>query len=110
MPSSGSADRAKAGPLHSDCQSKGEKEPRPFFSETWTTLATRPSDPDVHVFVVCLADKFYEIVPDDVRKQDPWQGQNRGEMANLATQYLLDLEEQGYALVRCELAVFKPEA
>jgi hypothetical protein len=31
-------------------------------------------------------------------------------MANLATQYLLDLEEQGYALVRCELAVFKPEA
>jgi hypothetical protein len=31
-------------------------------------------------------------------------------MANLATRYLLDLEEQGYALVRCELAVFKPEA
>ena len=30
-PSSGSADRAKAGPLHSDCQSEGEKEPRPFF-------------------------------------------------------------------------------
>jgi len=23
--------------------------------------------------------------------------------------YLLDIEEQGYSLVRCELAVFKPE-
>jgi len=30
-------------------------------------------------------------------------------MANLATQYLLDIEEQGYALVTCEEAVFKPE-
>jgi len=30
-------------------------------------------------------------------------------MANLATPYLLDIEEQGYALVRCELAVFKLE-
>jgi hypothetical protein len=65
---------------------------------------------DNHVFVVCLADKFYEIVPDDVRKQGPWQGQHRGEVANLNTQYLIDIEEQGYALVRCEAAVFKPEA
>ena len=31
-------------------------------------------------------------------------------MANLATQYLLEIEEQGYVLVRCEAAVFKPEA
>jgi hypothetical protein len=52
------------------------------------------------VFVVCR---------DDVRKQGPWQGQHRGEMANLAAQYILDIEEYGYALVRCELAVFKPE-
>jgi hypothetical protein len=37
-------------------------------------------------------------------------GSAQGEMANLATQYLLDIEEQGYALVTCELAVFKPEA
>ena len=35
---------------------------------------------------------------------------HRGEMANLATQYLLDIEQQGYALVRCEAAVFKPDA
>jgi hypothetical protein len=34
---------------------------------------------------------------------------HRGELANLNTQYLLDIEEQGYSLVRCELAVFKPE-
>jgi hypothetical protein len=64
---------------------------------------------DLHVFVVCRDGRFYEVVPDDVRKQGPWQGQHRGEMANLATQYLLDIEEQGYALVPCEAAVFKPE-
>jgi len=34
---------------------------------------------------------------------------HRGELANLNTQYLLDIEEQGYSLVRCEVAVFKPE-
>ena len=75
-----------------------------------TCYQTLRSVSDVHVFVVCLADKFYEIVPDDVRKLGPWQGQHTGEMANLATQYLLDIEEQGYALARCEAAVFRPEA
>jgi hypothetical protein len=65
---------------------------------------------DNHVFVVCYDGKFYENVPEGVRKQGPWQGQHRGELANLNTQYLLDIEEQGYALVRCEAAVFKPEA
>jgi hypothetical protein len=30
-------------------------------------------------------------------------------MANLITSYLLDIKEQGYSLVRCELAVFMPE-
>jgi hypothetical protein len=65
---------------------------------------------DNHVFVVCRDGTFYEIVPDDVRKQGPWQGQHRGELANLNTQYLIDIEEQGYALVRCEAAAFKPEA
>jgi hypothetical protein len=64
---------------------------------------------DNHVFVVCRDGTFYEIVPDDVRKRGPWQGQHRGEMANFATQYLLDIEEQGYAVVRCEAAVFKAE-
>ena len=43
---------------------------------------------DNHVFVVCRDGTFYEIVPEDVRKQGPWQGQHRGEMANLTTQYL----------------------
>ena len=62
-----------------------------------------------HVFVICRDGTFYEIVPDDVRKQGPWQGQHRGEMANFATQYLRDIEEQGYALVICEATVFQPE-
>jgi hypothetical protein len=33
-----------------------------------------------------------------------------GELANIVTSYLIEIEEQGYALVRCELAVFKPES
>ena len=42
-------------------------------------------------------------------KRGPWQGQHRGELANLNTQYLLDIEEQGHALVTCEEAVFRPK-
>jgi hypothetical protein len=34
---------------------------------------------------------------------------HRGELANLAMPYLLDVTEQGYALGMCEEAVFKPE-
>ncbi len=34
---------------------------------------------------------------------------HRGEITALNPDYWLDIEEQGYALVRCELAVFKPE-
>ena len=64
---------------------------------------------DTHVFVLCRDGTFYEIVPQDIRKQGPWQGQHRGDLANLNTLYLIDIEEQGYALVRCEHAVFKPE-
>jgi hypothetical protein len=70
---------------------------------------TLRSGSDVHLFVVCRDGTFYESVPAEVRKRGPWQVQHRGEMANLNTQYLGDVEEQGYALVRCELAVFKPE-
>ncbi len=38
---------------------------------------------DHHVFVVCHDSKFYESVPEEVRKRGPWQGQHRGELANL---------------------------
>ena len=51
----------------------------------------------------------YGTVPDHVRQRGPWQVQHRGELASLNTQYLIDVEEQGYSPVRCELAVFKPK-
>jgi hypothetical protein len=63
---------------------------------------------DNHVFVVCRDGKFYDL-PEHVRQRGPWQGQHRGELEHLNTQYLLDIEQQGYALVRCEVGVFKPE-
>jgi hypothetical protein len=64
---------------------------------------------DVHVFVLCYAGSFYERVPADVRKQGPWQGNRRGAVANLKPEYRLPAARDGYALVRCEHAVFKPE-
>ncbi len=63
---------------------------------------------DHHNFVVCRDGEFYSL-PDHVRHRGPWQGMYRGELADLAMPFLLDLEEQGYSLVRCELAVFRPE-
>jgi hypothetical protein len=63
---------------------------------------------DNRVFVVCRDGGFYDLL-DCVRHRGPWQGMHRGDLANLNPDYWLDVEEQGYSLVRCELAVFKPE-
>jgi hypothetical protein len=65
---------------------------------------------DHHVFVVCRDGTFYELVPEEVRQQGPWQGQHRGEVEKLKPEYHLALARAGYALVRCEAAVFKPKA
>jgi hypothetical protein len=64
---------------------------------------------DNHVFLVCRDGTFYELVPADVRKQGPWQGMHRGEIEKLKPEYRLALARDGYALVKCESAVFKPE-
>jgi hypothetical protein len=64
---------------------------------------------DHHIFVLCYDGSFYESVPEDVRKQGPWQGQHRGAVEALKSEYRLALARDGYALVTCELAVFKPE-
>jgi hypothetical protein len=64
---------------------------------------------DVHVFVVCFDGSFYERVPDDVRRLGPWQGNRRGAVEALKPEYRLALARDGYALVKCDEAVFKPE-
>ena len=38
---------------------------------------------DTLVFVICRDGTFYEIVPDDIRRQGPWQGQHLGEVERL---------------------------
>ena len=43
------------------------------------------------------------------RHQGPWQGMRRGEIEKLKPEYRLVPARDGYALARCELAVFKPE-
>ena len=64
---------------------------------------------DNHVFVVCRDGAFYEFVPGDIRRQGPWQGQHRGEVECLKPEYRLALARDGYMLVKCEHAVFRPE-
>jgi hypothetical protein len=64
---------------------------------------------DNHLFVVCRGGAFYELVPDEVRKQGPWQGMHRGEIELLKPEYRLALARDGYAPVKCEFAVFKPD-
>ena len=65
---------------------------------------------DLHVFVLCYEGTFYEAVPADVRKQGPWQGNRRGAVKALRPEYRLALARDGFALVKCEHAVFMPEA
>ncbi len=64
---------------------------------------------DNHVFVICYDGRFDEL-PHHVRQQGPWQGMHRGEIEKLKANYRRALARDGYALVKCELAVFKPEA
>jgi hypothetical protein len=64
---------------------------------------------DNHVFVICRDGRFYEDLPLDVRRRGPWQGMQRGLVMHLRPEFWLDLEEQGYALVRTDLAILEPE-
>jgi hypothetical protein len=45
-----------------------------------------------------------------VRRLGPWQGNRRGAVEALKPEYRVALARDGYALVKCELAVFKPGA
>ena len=74
-----------------------------------TRYQTLRSVSDVHVFLLCYDGSFYERVPADVRKQGPWQGNRRGAVEALKPEYRLALDRDGYALVKCEHAVFNPE-
>jgi hypothetical protein len=65
---------------------------------------------DNHVHLICGADEAFADLPDHVRHQGPWRVMSRGEIDKLKPEYRLALARDGYALVKCELAVFKPEA
>ena len=63
-------------------------------------MAENPRSLD-RLFVVCRDGTFYELVPEEVRKQGPWQGQRRGTVAALKPEDRLALARDGYALVTC---------
>ena len=62
-------------------------------TESYQTLR---SVSDHHIFVVCRDGKFYEDAPQEVRKQGPWQGMQRGELEKLKPEYRLALARDGY--------------
>ena len=64
---------------------------------------------DHHVFVVCRDGTFYELVP-RCSEAGPVAGHAARRGRELKPEYRLALARDGYALVKCELAVFKPEA
>jgi hypothetical protein len=64
----------------------------------------------VHVFVLCYDGSFCGAIPEDVRKLGPWQGNRRGDVEAMKPEYRLALARDGYMLVKCEHAVFNPEA
>ena len=72
--------------------------------------ATKPSAPSPTCTCSCSATTAASMstVPEDVRKQRPWQG-NRRDVEALKPEYRLALDRDGYVLVKCEHAVFKPE-
>ena len=61
------------------------------------------------MFLVCEPDCYLGL-PDRIRHQGPWQVMGRGDVTNLKSEYRVALARDGYALVKCEAAVFKPEA
>ena len=68
------------------------------------------SHSDVHVFVVCYADRFFDDVPKHVRDLGPWRGDCRGNVNRLKPEIRVALAQDGYVLVNAPEAVFNPEA
>ena len=64
---------------------------------------------DNHVHLICGVEEAFADLPDHVRHLGPWQVMSRGEIYKLKPEYRRALARDGYYLVKCELAVFKPE-
>ena len=67
------------------------------------------SIPNERTHLICYIEELGEL-PGHVRRQGPWQVSGTGDIDCLKREYRLALARDGYALVKCELAVFKPEA
>jgi hypothetical protein len=67
------------------------------------------SIPNKRTHLICHVEELGAL-PAHVRQLGPWRLSCTGEIGRLKREYRRALSENGYALVRCELAVFKPEA
>ena len=64
---------------------------------------------DVHVFVVCYTDRFYDDVPENVRDLGPWRGGYRGDVDKLKPEIRTHLERDEFFQINTPEAVFNPE-
>ena len=62
------------------------------------------------MFVLCYAGTFYDAVAQRGSQAGPVAGHAPRRGRNAQAEYRLALARDGYALVKCELAVFNPEA
>ncbi len=64
---------------------------------------------DNHVFLICGVEEAFADLPDVVRHLGPWQVMRRGEVVNLEPGYRLALARDGYALIKSDAVVLKPD-
>lgn len=72
-----------------------------------TYIALR-SVSDNHVHLICTDGEF-DGLPDEIRKQGPWQVIRRGEVDRLQLRYRSAIARDGYVIETTHMAVFEPE-
>jgi hypothetical protein len=67
------------------------------------------SIPDKRTHLICHVEELGAL-PAHVRRLGPWRLSCTGDIDCLKREYQRALAQDGYAIVTCDLAVFKPEA
>jgi hypothetical protein len=77
---------------------------KPEKYESWRSAA------DPWLNIVCYDETFDHAVPQKLRRRGPWMGSKRGPVSRLKSWNRSKLELEGYFVLYCHQADFKPEA
>lgn len=67
------------------------------------------SGSDIHVFIICYEDRFYEDVPKDAMLHGPWRVMDRDDVSKLKPEHQKALAEKGYDLIHAGRGVYNPQ-